>query len=153
MRCRGHVKGFQSYAPFSRFSYTCILISCDKEGIGGIPIRIKDSFSCTRQNVTRDQSVTEIPWCAVFWAQFHNNLIQNISDKIIHISDKFIRNVKSRIYSLPMHVHKHQLYFLEQHSKSFIIWSVIISINTDNECKSLKLKLGREHLKHTANLY
>ena len=29
---------------------------------------------------------------------------------IIHISDKFIRNVKSRIYSLNMNLHKHQLY-------------------------------------------
>jgi len=28
------------------------------------------------------------------------NFIQNISFKINHISDKFIRNVKSRIYSL-----------------------------------------------------
>jgi len=29
-------------------------------------------------------------------------------------------------YSLPMHVLKHQLYLLEQHSASFEIWSAII---------------------------
>jgi len=39
------------------------------------------------------------------------------------MSDKFIRNVKSRIYSLPMNLHKIQLYLLEQHSESFKIWS------------------------------
>ena len=57
--------------------------------------------------------------------------IQNISAKITHISDKFIRNFKSRIYSLPIHVHKQQLYWLEQHSDSFKKWSAIIRINTE----------------------
>jgi len=36
------------------------------------------------------------------WVQFRNNLISSIT---IHFSNKFIRNVKSRIYSLPMHAH------------------------------------------------
>jgi len=49
-------------------------------------------------------------------------LIQNILGKMIHISDKFIRNFKGRIYSLPMNLHKHQLYLLEQHSESFKVW-------------------------------
>ena len=43
-------------------------------------------------------------------------------------------------YSLPMHLHKHQLYLLEQHSESFKIWSAIIRINTEG--KSLIMKLG-----------
>jgi len=30
-----------------------------------------------------------------------------------------MRNVKNRIYSLPMHVYKHHLYLLEQHRESF----------------------------------
>ena len=62
-------------------------------------------------------------------------LIQNISGKII-------RNVKSRIFSLPMHVHKHQLYLLEQHSESFKIWPAIVRINTEG--KSLIMKLEAE---------
>jgi len=49
--------------------------------------------------------------------QYGLNLIKKISWKITHISDKLISNVKSRIYSLPMHLHKHQLYLLEQHSE------------------------------------
>ena len=49
------------------------------------------------------------------------SLIQNISCKIIHISDKFIRNVKSKIYRLPMNLHNHHLYLLEQHRKSLKI--------------------------------
>ena len=47
---------------------------------------------------------------------------------MLHISDMLIRNVKSRIYVLPMHVHKHQLYLLEQHSESLKIWN-----NTDGK--------------------
>ena len=58
----------------------------------------------------------------------------------MHISDKPIRNVKTKIYSLPVHVHKHQFYLLEQHSESLNIWSAIIRINT--ESKSLIMKLG-----------
>ena len=47
------------------------------------------------------------------WTQFHNNLIglsliQNISGKSIHISDKCINTVQSRIISLHVYVHKHQ---------------------------------------------
>ena len=49
------------------------------------------------------------------------SVIQNIS---------CTRYVKRRIYSLPVHVHKHQLYLLEQHSESLNIWSAIIRINT-----------------------
>jgi len=30
-----------------------------------------------------------------------------------------MRNIKSRIYKLPMHLHKHHLYLLEQHSFMF----------------------------------
>ena len=76
----------------------------------------------------------------------HNNLFRlklnpNSSGKIKHISDKLIRNVKYRIFSLPMHVHKHQLYLFEQHS--FNIWSSIIRINTEG--KSLIMKLGHGH--------
>ena len=48
--------------------------------------------------------------------------------------------LKSKIYSLPMNLHKHQLYLLEQHSESFKIWSAIIRINTEG--KSLIMKLG-----------
>ena len=43
----------------------------------------------------------------------------NVSGKFVHISEKIIRNVKSRIYTLPINLHKHQLYLLEQHSESF----------------------------------
>ena len=39
-----------------------------------------------------------------------------------------------------MHLHKHQLYLLEQHSESFKSWSAIIRINTEG--KSLIMKLG-----------
>jgi len=39
----------------------------------------------------------------------------------MHISDKPIRNVKSRIQILPLYVHKNLLYLLEHHSKSFKI--------------------------------
>jgi len=72
------------------------------------------------------------------------SLIQNRSVKIIHMWDKFIRNVKSRIYSLPMHVHKRKLYLLEQHSESLTIWSAIIKINTEG--KSLVLDHGECNL-------
>ena len=48
--------------------------------------------------------------------------------------------LKSKIYSLPMNLHKHQLYLLELHSESFKIWSAIIRINTEG--KSLIMKLG-----------
>ena len=46
----------------------------------------------------------------------------------------------SVIYSLPMNLHKHQLYLLEQHKESFKSWSAIIKINTEG--KSLFMKLG-----------
>ena len=44
------------------------------------------------------------------------------------------------MYSLPLYVHNHQVYLLEQHSESFDIWSAIIKINTEG--KSLIMKLG-----------
>jgi len=61
----------------------------------------------------------------------------------MRISD-FIRDVKNRIYSLSMNLHKHQLRLLEQHSESFKIWSTIIRII--NEGKSLIMKLGPDTL-------
>ena len=65
--------------------------------------------------------------------------IQRSSDRIIRISDKPITIVKGRTYSLPLHVHKHQLYPLEQHSESFKIWSAIIRINTEGKFMIMKL--------------
>jgi len=51
--------------------------------------------------------------------------------------------LKSKIYSLPMNLHKHQLYLLEHCvSESFKIWSAI-RINTEG--KSLIMKLGPVH--------
>ena len=44
------------------------------------------------------------------------------------------------MYGLPMNLHKHPLYLLEQHSESYEIWSATIRINTDG--KSLNMKLG-----------
>jgi len=44
-----------------------------------------------------------------------------------------------------MHLHKHHLYLLEQHSVSFKIWSAIIRINTEG--KSLIMKLGPDLMK------
>ena len=46
---------------------------------------------------------------------------------------QFYLEFLSRIYSLPMNLHKHQLYLLEQHSESFTIWSAIIRINTEGK--------------------
>jgi len=51
--------------------------------------------------------------------------------------------LKQNIYSLPMNLHTHQLYLLEQHSESFRSWSVNIRINTEG--KSLIMKLGPVH--------
>ena len=48
------------------------------------------------------------------------------------------------MYSLPLYVHTHQVYLLEQHSESFEIWSAIIKINTEG--KSLIMKLGPVHI-------
>ena len=45
------------------------------------------------------------------------------------MADKPIRNVNSRIYSLPLHVYKHQLDLYEQHIDSF----KIIRINTEGK--------------------
>ena len=45
----------------------------------------------------------------------------------------FIKNVNSRLYSLPMNTYIHQLYLLEQHSESFKSWSAIIRINTEGK--------------------
>mgnify|MGYP007091344545 CR=1 FL=1 len=60
--------------------------------------------------------------------------------QIIHSSNNFIRIVKSRIYSLPMNLHTHQLYLLQQHSESFKSWSGIIKVTTTG--KTLIMKLG-----------
>jgi len=56
---------------------------------------------------------------------------------MLHISDIFIRNVKSRRYSLHMNLHKHQLYLLEQYSESVEIWSA-----NNTEGKSLIMKFS-----------
>jgi len=41
-----------------------------------------------------------------------------------------------------MHVHKHQLYLLEQLSESYEIWSAITCIRINTEGKSLNIKVG-----------
>ena len=61
-----------------------------------------------------------------------------MSYKIICSSDNVIRNVRRSIYSLPMHIYKHQLYLFEQHSETLTIWSANIGINTED--KSLIMK-------------
>jgi len=43
--------------------------------------------------------------------------------------DKLIRNVKSRRYSLPVHLN--QLFLLEQYRESVKVWSAIIRNNTE----------------------
>jgi len=45
-----------------------------------------------------------------------------------------------------MNLHTHLFYMLEQHSKSFKIWSAIIRINSEG--KSLIMKLGPGLLKY-----
>ena len=69
-------------------------------------------------------------------------LIQTISGKNIDTSDKSIRfrNVENRLYSLPTHVDKHQLYLLEIHSESFDFWTAHMRINTEG--KSLVMNVG-----------
>ena len=60
------------------------------------------------------------------------------------------RNVKTRIYCLPMNLHKHQLYLLEQHRESFKIWSAIIRINTEGISLITKSRtVLRKHLGKT----
>ena len=49
------------------------------------------------------------------------------------ISDKFIRNVKNRRYSLPMNLHRHPLYLLGKLGESFKSWSTIVRINTEDK--------------------
>ena len=44
------------------------------------------------------------------------------------------------MYSLPMNMNTHQLYYLKQHSESFKLWSAIIRIHIGG--KSLIMKLG-----------
>ena len=39
------------------------------------------------------------------------------------------------MYSLPMNLHKHEFYLLEQHNESFKIWSAIIRINTEGKIR------------------
>ena len=48
------------------------------------------------------------------WAKFHYHLIWlKFNPKyFMHISDKSIRNVKSRKYSLPMNLHKNGLFLV-----------------------------------------
>jgi len=48
--------------------------------------------------------------------------------------------LKSIICILPVHVNKHELYLLEQHSESLKIGSAIIRINTGG--KKIIMKLG-----------
>ena len=67
-----------------------------------------------------------IIWSGLSW-------IRNITCKSLNISIKFIRNVKSRIYSLPINLHKHLLYLLEQHSGLYEIWSAIKWIHTEGK--------------------
>ena len=43
----------------------------------------------------------------------------------MHISDKCIMDVKNRVYSLSMNLHKHQLYMLKHHSESSKIVSAL----------------------------
>ena len=84
----------------------------------------------------------------VTWAQFHNTLIWLKFNPIYFMQNYTyfkqgqIRIVQSRIYSLPMNLHKHQLYLLEEHSESFKIWSAVIRINTEGKSSILKLGLG-----------
>ena len=63
-----------------------------------------------------------------------------VSSQLFSADYRIIRNYKSVMYSLPLYVHTHQVYLLEQHSESFEIWSAIIKINTEG--KSLIMKLG-----------
>ena len=74
------------------------------------------------------------------------SLIQTISSRIIHISDKFIRKVKSRTFRLHMNLYKHRLYLLEQHGVSFKIWSESIRINTEGKSLILKLDPGISYM-------
>ena len=46
------------------------------------------------------------------------------------------------MYRLPLNLHKHQLYLLEQHSESFNIWSATIRINAEGKSLIMKLGLG-----------
>ena len=48
---------------------------------------------------------------------------------------------KAEYIVLPMNLHTHLFYLLEQHSKSFTIWSGTDRINTEGN--SLIMKLGR----------
>jgi len=52
--------------------------------------------------------------------------------------------------TLSMNLHKHQLYLLEQHSKSLKKWSAIIWINTEG--KSSIMKLGPDNLTCTCTI-
>jgi len=40
---------------------------------------------------------------------------------------------KAEYYSLPINLHKHQLYLLQQHYESLNNWSAIIWINTEGK--------------------
>jgi len=51
-----------------------------------------------------------------------------------------------------MHVHKHMLYFLEQHSDSFKYWSEIITINTEGKSLIRKLGIGGQNTKCAVGL-
>jgi len=44
-----------------------------------------------------------------------------------------------------MHLHKDQLYLLDQHSKSFEIWSALIRINTEGYIVDNEIGLGTIH--------
>jgi len=71
------------------------------------------------------------------------------------MSDKPIRTVESRIYSLPMNLHKYQLHLLEQHRTSLITWSASTRINTEGRSLIMKSSPGVANLltKSTLNYY
>ena len=54
-----------------------------------------------------------------------------------------IRTIKSRIYSLHMKLHNHQLLVKEQPSQSYNICSVVTRINTESESFIMNYSLGK----------
>ena len=54
-----------------------------------------------------------------------------------------IRTIKSRIYSLHMKLHNHQLLVKEQPSQSYTICSVVTRINTEGESFIMNYSLGK----------
>ena len=48
------------------------------------------------------------------------SFIQNIPGKVKHISDELFMSVKRSVYSLPMYIHKHQLYLFEKNTAKYL---------------------------------